>query len=126
MTVSDLEKRVHEVFLKLRNMLEMMERLRRDKVALKVRLPGRLEELKKVLNDTSEQQKRVASDESEIALLRVQIDQECAEKLELKHKVRCLEKDMESCEGDIEELRADVEHQCDRYNELLKPMVNYL
>ena len=38
--VSDLEKRECEVFLKSRDMLKVMEGLRQDKVALKVRLLG--------------------------------------------------------------------------------------
>jgi len=54
--------------LKSCDMLEVMEGLRQDKVALEVRLLGPLEELKKALDDISELQ-RVASDESEIASL---------------------------------------------------------
>jgi len=52
--VSNLEKRVYEVFLKSRDMLEVMEGLRHDKAALKIRLMGQLEELKKSLDDISE------------------------------------------------------------------------
>ena len=40
------------------------------------------------------------------------------EKLDLKHKIRKLEKDLERREYAVEDLRADVEHQCDRFNEL--------
>ena len=71
-----------------------------------------------MLDDISEQQKMLASDESEITSLQAQIDWECTEKLELRHKVRYLEKDLERREGDVGELRVDVECQCDRYNEL--------
>ena len=57
------------MFLKSRDMLEVMEGLRRDKAALEVRLLGQLEKLKKALDDISELQERVTSDESEIASL---------------------------------------------------------
>ena len=107
--VSDFEERACEMFLKSHDMLEVMEGLRPDKAALEVRLLGQLEELKKVLDDISELHERVASDKSEIASLRAQIDWECFEKLELKHKIRRLEKDLERCEGDIKERRTNVE-----------------
>ena len=68
------EERAYKVFLKSRDMLEVMEGLRWDKAVLDVRLLGRLEKLKKTLDDISKLQERVASDESEIASLRVQID----------------------------------------------------
>jgi len=45
-------------------------------------------------------------------------DQECTKKLELKRRIWKLEKDLEHREHDVQELRADVEHQCDRYNKL--------
>jgi len=38
--------------------------------------------------------------------------------MELKHKIWRLEKDLEHYEHDIQELRVDVERQCDRYNKL--------
>ena len=38
--------------------------------------------------------------------------------MKVKHKVRCMERDLERRERDVEELRVDVERQCDRYNEL--------
>ena len=44
--------------------------MKQDKASPKVRLMGRLEELKKALDDISELQERFASDESEIASLR--------------------------------------------------------
>ena len=40
--------------------------------------------------------------------------------MKLKHKIWRLKKDLEHHEHDVEELRADLEHQCDRYNELWK------
>ena len=116
--VSTLEEKMSEVFLESADKLEAIKELRNDKMALKVRLLGQLEKLKKALNDISRLQERVTSDDSEIASLRAQIDRECAEKLELKHKIHKLEKDLKCCEGDIKELRADAEHQCDRYNEI--------
>ena len=60
-----------------------------------------LKELKKMLDDTSELQERVASDELEIASLRAQIDREYAERLKLKHKIRRLEKDLERREYNV-------------------------
>ena len=51
-------------------------------------------------------------------MLQAQIDRECAEKLELKHIVRKLEKDLKHREEDVLELKANVERQCHRYNEL--------
>ena len=81
--------------LEIACILKVVEGLRQDQVTLKVRLLGQLKELKRALDDIFELQERVVVDESEIASLRVQIDRKCAEKLELKHKVRCFEKDME-------------------------------
>ena len=72
------------------------------------------------MDDISELQERVASDESEITLLRGQIDRERAKRMELKHKIQRLKKDLERHKSDIENLRADVAHQCDHYNELQK------
>jgi len=60
-----------------------------------------LKKLKKMLDDTSVLQERVASDELEIASLRAQIDREYAERLELKHKIRRLEKDLERREYNV-------------------------
>jgi len=71
--------------LKSAGMLKAMEGLRNYKTTLEVRLLRWLEELKKALDDTSLQE--VASDQSEIASLRAQIDRECVKKLELKHKI---------------------------------------
>ena len=76
--VSDLEKRAREVFSKSCDMLEVIEGLRQDKAALKVRLLGQLEEQKKASDDIFELQERVDSGELEITSLRVQINQECA------------------------------------------------
>ena len=70
------------------------------------------------MDDVIELHERVTLDESEISSLRVQIDRECIKRLELRHKVWCLEKDLERHKGDVEELKADAERQCDRYNEL--------
>ena len=47
----------------------------------------------------------VASDQMEIAFLQVQIDRECAKKLELKHEIWRLEKALEHSEGDIKEIK---------------------
>ena len=105
-----------EVFLKSAGMLEEMEEMRKGKTILEVRLLRRLEELKKAFDDISRLQERVASDQSEIASLRAQINQECAEKMERKHKIQRLKNDLERREHDIEELKANV--VC--YNELLR------
>ena len=40
--------------------------------------------------------------------------------MELKHKIQGLEKNLKHREIDIEELRADVARQCNRYNEFWK------
>jgi len=40
--------------------------------------------------------------------------------MELKHKIQRLEKNLNHREIDIEELRADVARQCNRYNEFWK------
>ena len=71
-----------------------------------------------MLDDISELQENAASNESEIASLGTQIDRECAKTLQLKHKVRCLEKDLERRKGDVEKQRADATRQCDHYNKL--------
>ena len=47
-----------------------------------------------------------------------QIDQERAEKLDLMHKVRVLEKDLEHRECEIDELRTHKLRQSRRYDEL--------
>ena len=116
--VSDLEERVSEVFLKSHGMLEAMDGLKREKVVPKVRLLSRLEELKKALDEICVLQERVVSAQSEISSLREQINWERAEKLELKHKVQILKKDMERREDDMKELRADASRQSERYYEL--------
>ena len=108
--VSDLEERVCEVFLKSADMLEEMKKLRNEKLNLEVRLLGQLKELKKALDDISELEKKIASNQSEIATLRKVNDREHAEKLELRHQVQ-LERDLEHCEADIKELRDDSECQ---------------
>jgi len=51
-------------------------------------------------DEMSELHERVTLAQSEISSLREQIDKERAEKLELKHKVRILEKDLEHCDND--------------------------
>ena len=68
---------------------------------LEVRLLGRLEELKKVIDDILELQEKVASNQSKIARLPEVIDQQCTEKLELRHQVRLLERDLKRCEADV-------------------------
>jgi len=68
--VSDLEETVCEVFLKSADMLEEMKKLRNGKLELDLRLLGWLEELKKALNDISESQEKIASNQLEIATLR--------------------------------------------------------
>ena len=55
------------------DMLKEMKKLRNEKIDLEVRLLGRLEELKKALDDISELQE-VASNQSEIATLWEVID----------------------------------------------------
>ena len=118
--VSTLEERVCDVFLKSARMLEAMKESRNDKTVLEMRLLRRLEKLKKAFDDIYSLQKKVASYQSEIASLRAQIYQKCVEKLELKHRIRMLEKDLECREHDVQELRANIKRQCDRYNELWK------
>ena len=59
--VSDLKERVSDVFLKSHDMLEGVDGLRREKVALEVTLLSRLEELKKALDKLSMLQERAAS-----------------------------------------------------------------
>ena len=71
-----------------------------------------------VINDISELQEKVTSNQLKIATLREVIDREYVKKLELRHKVRLLERDLERQEADVKELRADSVHQIDRYNEL--------
>ena len=59
--VSDLKERVSDVFLKSHDMLEGVDGLRWEKVALEVTLLSRLEELKKALDKLSMLQERAAS-----------------------------------------------------------------
>ena len=107
--VSDLEETVCEVFLKSADMLEEMKKLRNGKLELDLRLLGWLEELKKALNDISESQEKIASNQLEIATLREVIDRGRVEKLEPRRHVRLLERDLECQEADVKELRTDSE-----------------
>jgi len=68
--VSTLEEKVCKLLLKIAGTLEEMEELRKDKAALEVKLLRRLEELKKVFDDISRLQERVALDRWEIASVR--------------------------------------------------------
>ena len=124
--VSDLKERVCKVFLKLYDMLEEIKKLRNEKHDLKVRFPGHLEELKKALDDNSELQEKVTSNQLEIATLREVIDREYAEKLDIRLQVRLLKSDLESQEADVKELRADSKCQIDRYNKLWMAYDNLL
>ena len=69
------------MFLKSADMLEEVKNLRNKKLDMEVRLPGRLKKLKKALDDVSELQEKVTSNQLEIATLREVIDQERGEKL---------------------------------------------
>jgi len=53
-----------------------------------------------------------------ISLLREQSDNGCVEKLAHKHKVRVLKNNLENREKDVEELRAEVSRQLERYDEV--------
>ena len=68
-------------------MLEVVKRLRQDKAALEVRLLGRLEELKKALDDMYIRAAGEGQTSQRFLCFWVQINRECAEKLELKHKI---------------------------------------
>ena len=83
------------MFLKSADMLEEVKNLRNKKLDMEVWLLGRLKKLKKALDDVSELQEKVTFNQLEIATLREVIDQERAEKLELRHHVQLLERDLE-------------------------------
>jgi len=111
MRVNELARRVGELLCRLDRARDIVEGLRKEKTDLKEMLLRRLEELKQALDDISPLEERVPSDRSEIAALRDQIDQVRAEKLDLRHKVRILEKNLEHCEREIDEIRADKSRQ---------------
>ena len=58
----------------------------------------------------SKLQERAALAQSEISSFRKQIDKECVDKLELKHKVQKLEY-LEHREKDVKKPRVDASHQ---------------
>ena len=60
----------------------------------------------------------MASAQSEISSLCEQINEGCVEKLALKHEIRVLRDNLESCGKDVEELRVEVSRQSDHYNDL--------
>ena len=62
-------------------------------------------------------QEKVASAQSTISSLQEQIDKGCVEQLALKHEVWVLKNNLENHEKDVEELRAEVSHQSERYDE---------
>jgi len=96
---------------------EVVEGLK-ENTDLEVRLLGRVEELKQDSDDISKVQDDAKSHRSEIVMLRTQIYQERAEKLDLMHKVRGLEKDLERRKCKIDKLRTDELCQSRRYDEL--------
>jgi len=95
-----------------------VEGFKKENTDLELRLLGRFEELKQALDDISKVQDDAASHRSEIVMLRAQIDQERPEKLDLMHKVRVLEKDLEHRECEIDELRTHKLRQSRHYDEL--------
>ena len=71
-----------------------------------------------MLDDISDLEEKIASNRSEITILREVFDRGRVEKLELRYQVRLLERDLEHREADAEELRNDSEYQINHYNEL--------
>ena len=67
---------------------------------MEVRLLGWFKEHKKAL-DISELQEKVTSNQSEIATLREVIDRKHHEKLEVRHQLQLLERDLEHHEADV-------------------------
>ena len=63
-------------------------------------------------------QEKFASAQLEISSLRKQIDRGYSKKLVLEREVRVLRSNLESCDKDAEELRAEISRQSDRYNDL--------
>ena len=100
-----------------------MKKLKNEKLDLEVRILGWLEELRKALDDISELKEKITFDQLEITTFWEVIDQKCAEKLELRHQVWILGRDLEHWEANVKELRADSERQIDRYNDSGWPTV---
>ena len=62
------------------------------------------------MGEGSDLQKRVASAQSEISSVQELIDKEHAEKLEFKHTLRLLEKNLEHRMKDMEKMSAEALH----------------
>jgi len=118
MTVAGIRKRTDKVLQKGRKPLETSASLREKKVELEEKLLSRLLELQKSLEEVYDLQEKVTSAQSEISSLREQIDKGCSEKLALEHKACVLQGNLKSRDKDVEELRAEISRQSDRYNNL--------